>query len=219
MTVEKELECVTHQANINITKDDVTIHFRKMLNWKAPNPDGFHGFWLKKFPSFQQAMVKHLDNCLETWDVPNWMIESCWVLIQKDAKKGNAVGSYRPIACLNLLWKLLISITNEKVYDQLNQQNLVPEEQKGCRRKTRGTKDQLLIDKPVVRNSRRMKTNINGAWINFRKTYDMLSHSLIQKRLELVGTTKNIVELLKKKYAKFENSFVLWKKTNKGKLM
>ena len=47
----------------------------------------------------------------------------------------------------------------------------------------------------------------------------MLSHSLIQKSLELVGTTKNIVELLKKKYAKFENSFVPWKKTNKGKLM
>ena len=151
----------------NITKDDVTIHLRKMLNWKAPGPDGFHGFWLKKFISLHQEMVKHLDNCIQTGDVPNWMVESCTVLIQKDAKKGNAVGSYRPIACLNLLWKLLISIINEKVYDQLNQQNLLPKEQKGCRRKIRGTKIQLLIDKTVVRNSRRMKTDLNGPWIDF----------------------------------------------------
>ena len=71
------------------------------------------------------------------------------VLIQKDVRKGNAVGNYRPIACLTLLLKLFIGIINEKVYDLLNQQNLPPEEQKGCRRITRGTKDQLLLDKTV----------------------------------------------------------------------
>ena len=61
------------------------------------------------------------------------MVESRTVLIQKDARKGNAVGNYRPIACLNFLWKLLTGIANEKVYDHLNQQNLLPEEQNGCR--------------------------------------------------------------------------------------
>ena len=44
MTVEKELECVTQQGNINITKEDVFIHLRKMQNWKSPGPDGLHGF-------------------------------------------------------------------------------------------------------------------------------------------------------------------------------
>ena len=106
-------------------------------------------------------MVKHLDDCIQTADVPNLMEESRTVLIQKDTRKGNAVGNYRPIACLNLLWKLLSGIINEKVYDHLNQQNLLPEEQKGSRRRTRGTKGQLLIDKAVVKNSRRRKTNLN----------------------------------------------------------
>ena len=81
------------------------------------------------------------------------MVESRKVLIQKDARKGNAVGSYRPKTCLNLLCKLLTTIINEKVYNHLNQQNLLPEEQKRCLRRTRGTKNQLLIDKAVVRNS------------------------------------------------------------------
>ena len=64
-----------------------------------------------------------VDDCIQTGNVPNWMVESWTVLIQKDERKGNAVGNYRPITCLNLLWKLLTGIINEKVYNYLNQQN------------------------------------------------------------------------------------------------
>ena len=142
-------------------------------------------------------MVKHLDDCIQAGDVPNWVVESWTVLMQKDARKGNDVGNYRPIACLNLLWKLLTGIINEKVYKNLNQQNLLPEEQKDFQRRTREKKDQLLIDKAVVRNSRRRKTNLNVARIDFLKPYDMVPHSWILKTFELVGTTTNIIELLK----------------------
>ena len=47
ITVEKELDCVAQQGNINIIKEDVSIRLTKMPNWKAPDPDGLHGFWLK----------------------------------------------------------------------------------------------------------------------------------------------------------------------------
>ena len=121
--VEKELECVTQQVN----KENVSIHLRKMPNWKVPGPDGLHGFWLKKFTSPHQTMVKNLDGCIQTRHFINWMVVRWTVLIQKDARKGNAVGNYRPIACLNLLWKLLSGIINKVFYDHLNQQNLLPE--------------------------------------------------------------------------------------------
>ena len=51
ITVEKELECVAQQSNISITKEDVSIHIRKMPNWKAPGPEGLPGFWQKNFTS------------------------------------------------------------------------------------------------------------------------------------------------------------------------
>ena len=92
MTVEKEFESFTQQGNISITKEDVSIYLRKMPNWKVPGPDGLHGFWLKKYTSFHQVMVK-------------------------DVREGNAVGNYRPIACLNFLWKLLTGIINDKLKD------------------------------------------------------------------------------------------------------
>ena len=113
MSVEKELECITQQSNLNITKDDIFIRLRKMLNWKAPSPDGLNWFWLKKFTFLHQTMVKNLNDYIKTGDVPIWMVESQTVLIQEDARKGNAVGNSRPIACLNILWKLLTGIINE----------------------------------------------------------------------------------------------------------
>ena len=88
MTVENELECVTQQGNINIIKEDVSIHLRKVPNWKAPGPDGLNGFWLTKFTSLHQAMVKHLDDCIQTGDVPNRMPKSRTVFIRKGAREG-----------------------------------------------------------------------------------------------------------------------------------
>ena len=76
----------------------------------------------------------------------------------------------------------------------MENQDFLPEERKGCRQKLRGTKDQLLIDETVIKNCKRRKTNLNIAWIDFRKAYDMVPHSRMIKSLELVGAAKNIVK-------------------------
>ena len=55
---------------------------------EAPVPDGLHVFWLKKVTSLQQALVKHLDGCIQTEDVPKWMVESQAIFMQKDARGG-----------------------------------------------------------------------------------------------------------------------------------
>ena len=135
---------------------------------------------------------KHLDDCIRTGDIPNRMIDSRRVLIQKNARKGNAVANYWPIASFNLLWKLLTDIISEKVYDYLNQQNVLPGEQNCCWQRTIGTKDQLLIDKAVVRNCRRRKTKLKMAWVDLRKAYDMGLDSWILKTLGQVWTAIDI---------------------------
>ena len=85
---------------------------------------------LKRFSSLHQKIADILNNKLQKASVPEWMMESRSVLIQKDPTKGNVVGNYRPIACLNLLWKLLIGITTDKLYEHITNQDLLAEEQK-----------------------------------------------------------------------------------------
>ena len=72
-------------------------------------------------------MADILNNELQSASIPDWMVESQTVLIQKDPTKGNTVGNYRPIACLKLLWKILTGIITDKLIENRENQDLLPE--------------------------------------------------------------------------------------------
>ena len=86
----------------------------------------------------------------------------------------------------------------DKIYQHLEEQQLFPEEQKGCKKGSRGTKHQLLIDKMVIKNCKRRKTNLAMAWIDYRKAYDMVPHTWIMECLALAGVAPNVMVLLSK---------------------
>ena len=48
------------------------------------------------------------------------------------------------------MWKLITSLLSNEITRHLNQNQVWPWEQKGCRRKSRGTEDHLLVDKLVM---------------------------------------------------------------------
>ena len=91
-----------------------------------------------------------LNRCLNDGYVPIWMTKGRTTLIMKDKSKGNVASNYRPITCLPLIWKLLTGIIADGMYSFLESRNLLPDEQKGCRKKLRGTHDQLFIDKMLM---------------------------------------------------------------------
>ena len=168
----KEAEWIRHQKenmtelkqnNINITLEDVKERIKTMPNWKGAGPDKIQGFWIKNFSEIHTSLANCLQQCMEQSEVPNWLVEGRTILIMKDPTKGTDVGNYRPIACLNLLWKLLSGILSEKTYKFLDNNKLLPDEQKGCRKKCQGTKDQLAIDKCILKNCKRRKTNLSMA--------------------------------------------------------
>ena len=81
--------------------------------------------------------------------------------------------------------------------NHLENNGLIPDEQKGNRRKTRGKKDQLLIDKMILRNAKKQKPNLHVEWIDYKKAYDSLPHSWIVKSLQMLGISDNIRQYLK----------------------
>ena len=194
---KKMEEEVVAMEKVKISMRDVKAGIRRMANWKAPGPDGVRGFWFKNLSSLHEVLTEALQECLQNGEVPSWMVKGRTFLAQKDPAKGRAVSNYRPITCLPLMWKLLTSIFAEKIYDHLLANNLLPDEQKGCRKGSRGTKDQLLIDKAVLREARRKKRCLTMAWIDYRKAYDMLPHSWILETLGMIKVAKNIENLLR----------------------
>ena len=63
------------------------------------------------------------------------------VLCQKDPSKGNAVDNYRPISCFPLVWKLMTRTVAESIYNFLDGNDKLPVEQKRCKKKVEGPKN------------------------------------------------------------------------------
>ena len=75
------------------------------------------------------------------------------------------------------MYKILISLITERTYNFLDNNNILPTEQKGCKRESYGFKDQLMIDKMLLENNRSSCKNLSTAWKDYRKASDRVPHS------------------------------------------
>ena len=196
--VKKHVEGVGKQSDMQVTLHSLQLQLRRVPKWKACGPDKVHGYWLKGFTKLHPLMAAQLNECISTGKTPTRMTRGRTCLILKDVKKGSDVTNFRPITCLPLMWKILTGIVSESLYHHLESEKLLPEEQKGCRKQSRGTKDQLMIDKMVMKNCRRRLTNLCVAWIDYKKAYDMVPHSWILACLTMFKVADNIRNLIRK---------------------
>ena len=186
---EETAQSQTHQdAWTNITVELFNKAISKLSNWKAPGIDKVNNFWIKKLHSTHSSMRNALNHiCLHPEKTPYWLTKGTTTLIYKKGLETEP-SNYRPITCLPTTYKLLTLILAEKIYQHLtdhreNSSPILQFEQKGCRKKARGCKDQLLIDKCIAKTGN--KTTINFSWIDFKKAYDSIPHSWIEKILQL----------------------------------
>ena len=64
----------------------------------------------------------------------------------------------------------------KKVCAHLSEKNVLLDEQKRCRKDSQETKDQLLIDKQILKHCKKHQRNLAMRWIDYKKTYDMVPH-------------------------------------------
>ena len=127
---------IKKQEKIDITTGSLKKVLARVPDWKSPGPDLVQGFWLKNFSSLHERV--RLKEYLDSGFVPSWLTRGRTSLLQKDKSKGNVASNYRPLTCLPLMWKLLTGVIADRIYAHLDQKKLLPEEQKGCRKGSRG---------------------------------------------------------------------------------
>ena len=76
------------------------------------------------------------------------------------------------------------------------QNKILPEEQKGCRRNTKGCKDQLLTNKMIIEKAKMKKKDLSIAWIDYKKAYDSIPHSWIKRCLQIYKLSPIIREFI-----------------------
>ena len=60
--VKNKLKDLEKQGKISISLEDVKHEIRRMASWKAPGPDGVHGFWYKKLLKFMEGLLLNFRN-------------------------------------------------------------------------------------------------------------------------------------------------------------
>ena len=147
---EKVIENQEQQRWHDISKEEAILAIMKSSNWKAPGNDGIANFWLKNLSSIHEDLTTAYNDILKNPEKqPDWPTEGLTYLLPKTEETKNPK-NYRPITCLPTMYTILTSILTERTYAFLEENELLPTEQKGCKRGSYGCKDQLLINKMIL---------------------------------------------------------------------
>lgn len=112
------------------------------------------------------------------------------------------------------MYKLLTSIITKKIYAHLEANKLLDEEQKGCRQKSRGCKEQLIIDSIIMGDVKRRKSAIHMAYIDYQKAFDSVPHSWLGEILELYRIEDHICKFLMHAMKRWKTNLLLRTKNN-----
>ena len=178
----------THRYTQNDTK--------KISNLKTPGHDGIHGFWFKEFTSIHEIIALERNRCIEGAHVPEWMTKGKTPLIQKLLLKKTVPNNYRPITCLLIMWKILTAKIREEIYYSLTSRGLIPEEQKGCCKGSRGTRELLFVDQHILKKSKTKQKNLPMARIDNKKAYFMFPPSRIINCLKMYKISHEVINFI-----------------------
>ena len=160
--------------------EDLKKTLRKSQKWKSPRIDEVPNCCLNAFSS-----IHRITNCFNkvienTERNPKWFAQGMTYL-QPKSNETNKSKNYRPITCLSTILKMLTSIITERTYSFLNTNNILPGEQKGCKKGSYDCNDQLLINKTMLENSCSNHRNFSTVWMDYKKAFDSVPHSWILK--------------------------------------
>ena len=139
-----------------------------------------------------------MNRYLQRAHLPEWMTKGRTTLIQKALNKGTAPNNYRPITCLQMVWKILTAQIREEIYYSLTSRGLFPDEQKGCCKGSKGTVELLYIDQHILNENKTRRKNLAKAWIDYKKANDMVPHSWIINCLKIYKITHEVINFIDK---------------------
>ena len=85
------------------------------------------------------------------------------------------------------------------MYAHFERRNLLPDEQRGCKKRARGSKDQLLIDRMVLKNCKKRQVGLATGWIDYKKGHEMVPHSWITECMEMFDVVGKMQRFMSKR--------------------
>ncbi|KAI0993452.1 hypothetical protein K3495_g14732 [Podosphaera aphanis] len=195
---DKDIEGFTYPEELKtipnvITQQEIEEALRKLPNDKAPGPDDISNRLLKNCSKTLSKVLAELFNaCLRLGYHPNKFKEPTTIVTRKPQKPSyDTPKSYRPIALLNKMGKLLEILVANRILDAAEKYNLLPDEQMGARPKRSSISAVELLPEQIhtiwgkskKRVASLLSLNVSGAFDNV--SHERLIYFLRQKGIPL----------------------------------
>ena len=166
----KRIRC---QQWSNIEESEVAEALKKSHKWRSLGVDKVPNFWLDTLHATYKCMASNLNKIFENpKNIPTWICKRHTFLIPK-CEETTDPKNYRPITCLPTTYKLLTSRMAERVHKHLEENKIFLLDQKGCRKGSYGCKDQLLVNRMIMKKMKSRARNLSTAWINYKKVFEV----------------------------------------------
>lgn len=107
--------------------------------------------------------------------LPGWFVEGRTVLIPKEGCVWK-LDQYQPITCLNTGYKLFTAGITTLLQQHVDEHSILLAEQKALHQGRCGCLNALVVDSMVIEEAHSRKKGLPVAWIDYRKSYDRVSH-------------------------------------------
>lgn len=199
-----------HQmTDTQVTREDLQYALKNLANWKAPGRDGVQNFWYKNFTNIHIYLAHIINELIQGHiTIPNFLTEGLTYLIPKSSNTKDP-SQYRPITCLPTLYKIISSIICNKIYTYLECNNILSDEQKGCKKGAMGCKEQIITDSVIMENARKQKRNLFMTYVDYEKAFDSIPHDWLIKTLLIYGINNNLTQFLKTSMKQWKTRLIL----------
>nr|CAI5864221.1 unnamed protein product [Callosobruchus analis] len=182
---EERHQHIPEQGDVIVTAEELAKTIKHTHNWKCPGVDNVQNFWYKQFSTTYEMLAGQINEAIRQPNrLPKFLTQGITYIKPKNADTKNPA-NYRPITCLPTLYKIITATICRSIEQHLTQNNILTEEQKGCRKQSQGCKEQLIIDTVIMEQTRKENRNLHTCFIDYKKAFDSVPHSWLIKILRI----------------------------------
>ena len=137
---------------------------------KAPGSDLRSGYWYKNLTSYRDQLSVLFNQQFQFDLLPTWLSAAHTVLLPKITDT-HIAKNCRPIACLNVMYKIYSSCINQCLMDHVYKNSIVTPKQAVRKKRVWGTVEQMLINKSILKEVRLIRRNLATVWLDYRKGF------------------------------------------------
>ena len=192
----KERTDIPTLTDIHFTEQDIIDAIDELSNNAASGPDGLAAIFLKKCKApLCGPLVQLWRDCIDLGITP-WKLKEAHIIpIHKGGHQGLA-SNYRPIALTSHIIKVFEKVMRNHLVSFLDATDAFNVNQHGFR-VGRSCLSQLLTHYDNIISLLEKGVNVDTVYLDFAKAFDKVDHSIVLKKLSLLGIRGNVLSWIK----------------------